>query len=51
MEPGHYGEFRVFVDGEEVVAGGPLAFLGVLPSVADVNHKVAKAIDKKAEPA
>ena len=29
MTEGHYGEFTVLVDGEEVASGGPLAFLGV----------------------
>ncbi len=41
VENGHYGEFRVLVDGEEVVNGGALAFLGVLPSVSDVRKIVA----------
>ena len=27
-----YGEFKVLVDGEVVVDGGPMAVLGVLPS-------------------
>ena len=29
LENGHYGEFKVFVDGREVVSAGALAFLGV----------------------
>ena len=29
LEDGHYGEFTVLVDGEIVINGGPLAFLGV----------------------
>ena len=33
MVRGHYGEYRILVDGETVVDGGALAFLGVLPSV------------------
>jgi hypothetical protein len=45
---GHYGEFKVFVDGEEVLAGGPLAFLGVLPSVSEVREKVARKLESKA---
>jgi hypothetical protein len=32
MVRGHYGEFRVLVDGKTVVDAGPLAMLGVLPS-------------------
>lgn len=41
LENGHYGEFKVFVDGKEVVSGGALAFLGVLPSVDEVRDAVA----------
>ena len=41
LENGHYGEFAVLVDGETVVAGGPLAFLGVLPSVSEVRDAVS----------
>ena len=41
LESGHYGEFRVFVDGDEVLRGGKLAFLGVLPSVNEVREAVA----------
>jgi len=29
---GHYGEFKVLVDGDVVIDGGAAAFLGVLPS-------------------
>jgi hypothetical protein len=32
MVHGHYGEFKVLVDGDVVIDGGPLGFLGVLPS-------------------
>lgn len=46
LENGHYGEFKVFVDGKEVVSGGPLAFLGVLPSVDDVRDAVAAELPK-----
>ena len=28
---GHYGEYKVLVDGETVVDGGPLVVLGVMP--------------------
>jgi len=31
MVHGSYGEFKVLVDGEIVVDGGALAFLGILP--------------------
>lgn len=39
---GRYGEFTVLVDGERVVGGGPLAFLGILPSI----RAVRKAIER-----
>ena len=29
---GHYGEYRVLVDGETVVDGGPMVILGLMPS-------------------
>ena len=32
MVRGHYGEFKVVVDGKPVIDGGSAAFLGVLPS-------------------
>lgn len=44
LEDGHYGEFVVLVDGEEVINGGPLAFLGVLPSVKEVRRIVAERV-------
>ena len=40
MVHGHYGEFKVLVDGETVIDGGALAALGVLPSGA----KILKAV-------
>jgi hypothetical protein len=36
MVRGHYGEFKVLVDGDIVVDGGPAAFLGVLPSARKI---------------
>ena len=49
LENGNYGEFKVFVDDKEVVRGGALAFLGVLPSVDEVRNAVAAELpaDKK----
>lgn len=47
LENGHYGEFKVFVDGEQVVDGGPLAFAGILPSVAGVRELVASHLASK----
>ena len=40
MVEGHYGEFTVLVDGDKVIGGGPLGFVGVLPSVRRVRELV-----------
>jgi hypothetical protein len=40
MVKGHYGEFKVLVDGETVIDAGALAALGVLPS----GKKVVEAV-------
>jgi hypothetical protein len=40
MVKGHYGEFKVLVDGTTVVDGGALAALGVLPSARKVLDAV-----------
>lgn len=48
---GHYGELSVHVDGEEVINGGALAFLGVLPSLRRIRDAVAAKLDRPAEPA
>ena len=40
MVRGHYGEFKVLVDGEAVIDPGALAILGVLPS----GRKVVDAV-------
>jgi hypothetical protein len=37
---GHYGEFKVLVDGDTVVDAGALAVLGVLPSGRSVVEAV-----------
>ena len=41
-EDGRYGEFRVFIDGQEVLSAGSLAFLGVLPTIRTVVDVVDK---------
>jgi hypothetical protein len=43
MVRARFGEFKVLVDGETVVDGGPLAALGVLPS----GRKVLDAVRAK----
>jgi hypothetical protein len=40
MVRGHYGEFKVLVDGDTVMDGGALAALGILPS----GQKVLDAV-------
>jgi hypothetical protein len=40
MVHGSYGEFTVHVDGNEVVSGGALGFMGVLPSANRVLEHV-----------
>lgn len=40
MVRGHYGEFKVLVDGEPIIDAGALAALGVLPS----GRKVVDAV-------
>ena len=40
MVRGNYGEFKVLVDGQLLIDGGALAFLGVLPSSKDVLEAV-----------
>ena len=42
---GHYGELSVQVDGEEVINGGALAFMGVLPSLRRIRDAVAAKLD------
>jgi hypothetical protein len=41
---GHYGEFSVLMDGEEIFDAGALAFLGVLPSRQRIRDLVAQRL-------
>ena len=47
---GHYGELSVLVDGVEVMSGGALAFLGVLPSLHRIRDAVAAAMSRAQKP-
>jgi hypothetical protein len=47
---GHYGELSVQVDGEEVIDGGALAFLGVLPSLERIRDAVAAKVGERPDP-
>ena len=40
MIRGHYGEYKILVDGETVVDGGPLVIVGVMPSGRKIVEKV-----------
>jgi hypothetical protein len=40
MVHGHYGEYKVLVDGQTVIDGGALAALGVVPA----SRKVVEAV-------
>lgn len=44
LTDGHYGEFTVLVDGQEILRGGKLAFLGVLPSVQSVRDVIERVM-------
>lgn len=44
MVRGHYGEFKVLVDGDTVADGGAAAFLGVLPSAKKVLEAVQERL-------
>jgi len=37
---GRYGEYKVLVDGDIIVDGGPMVVLGLLPSARTVVKKV-----------
>ena len=44
MVKARYGEFKVLVDGDTVIDGGPAAFLGVLPSGAKIEAAVKERL-------
>ena len=46
MVRGHYGEFKVLVDGEPIIDGGAAAFLGVLPSGRTIVTAVRDSLKK-----
>lgn len=49
-EPAPYGQFKVDVDGQLVVDGGPLTFLGVLPSTKTIRQRVLERAGRQAKP-
>lgn len=44
---GPYGQFQVRVDGALVLEGGPMAMLGILPSVQEVLDVVREAVSDR----
>jgi hypothetical protein len=46
MVSGHYGEFKVLVDGKVAIQAGTLGFLGVLPSSREVIQSVRASLDQ-----
>lgn len=44
---GRYGEFTVLADGETIVSGGLLGFLGVLPSIRAVREAVERKLGRR----
>ena len=42
---GHYGEYKVLVDGEVIVDGGPMSVLGLLPSARNVVANVRARLE------
>ena len=46
MVQGHYGEFKVLVDGNTIIDGGAMAVLGVLPS----GKKIVAAVRDSLNP-
>lgn len=51
LEPGSYGSLKVFVDQDEVVDAGNLAFLGVLPSLRHIRERVEERMGRSQSPA
>ena len=47
LESGHYGEFSVLVDGEVVIAGGPMTMLAVLPPYGRVLAVVSAKLGSR----
>lgn len=46
IEPGPYGSLKVFVDDEEVVDAGALAFMGIVPTLAHIRERVAARLEQ-----
>jgi hypothetical protein len=44
LVPGHYGEYKVLVDGETVVDGGRWVILGVMPPARKTVQEVRERL-------
>jgi len=45
---GQYGEYRVLVDGEVIVDGGPMVVLGLLPRARTIVDRVRARLEPDA---
>jgi hypothetical protein len=50
LESGPYGSLKVFVDDDEVVDAGPLAFMGVVPTLNTIRERVAARLSAAPPP-
>ncbi len=48
IKPGPYGTLKIFVDDDEVVDAGALAFMGVVPTLANIREQVAARLERDA---
>ncbi len=46
MVRGHYGEFKILVDGKTIIDGGAAAFLGVMPSGKKIVAAVRNCLEQ-----
>jgi hypothetical protein len=47
IQPGPYGTLKVYVDDEEVVDAGALAFMGVVPTLTHIREQVAARLQQR----
>ena len=50
MIRGQYGEYKVMVDGETVVDGGPLVVIGVMPPARKTVERVRERLSGSPRP-
>lgn len=49
FEPAPYGTLQFFVDGEMILDAGPLAFVGAMPTMAEIRQRVAEKLGLERE--